>query len=199
MTKAKVTKELLERAIASERRAVRKIVAILTPIFQWRIGRILLRSGEGTRPDMEDLCQDTFVALLAENGRIARSWEPTRGLSFENFAGLIAEQGAIEFVRKKRERLLADDLDERLEPALDSSRTPERLVASTELFEVVRRVLREELSELGRQLLDLLFVEQREVAEVCALLDMKPDAVYAWRSRLGRRIEEIAASVGGAE
>ncbi len=201
MAKAKVTTELLERAIAREPQAVRALVAILTPIFQVRIGRVLLRSGDGARRDMEDLCQDTFVALLDDDGRLARSWKPTGGLSFENFSGLIAEQKGIEFVRKRKEELLPHDdgPGEGLEPALDSSRTPERIVASTELFEVVLRVLREELSELGRKLLDLLFVEQREVAEVSALLSMKEDAVYAWRSRLGRRIEEIAAAMGGAE
>ncbi|MBK9258246.1 MAG: sigma-70 family RNA polymerase sigma factor [Polyangiaceae bacterium] len=199
MCKARVTRALLERAIAREPQAVREFVAVLEPIFRVRIGRVLLRAGDASRRDIEDLCQDTFVSLLRDGGRLARSWDPTRG-SFENFSALIAKQRAIEELRKRREELLHDDGQcDVSEPALDSSRMPERIAASREMLRKVFDILRAELSEHGSRLFQLLFVEDREVTEVCALMNMQKDAVYAWRSRLGRRIEEIAATMGGAE
>ena len=200
MTKGKVTKELLERAIAGEPQAVRTFVAILEPIFRVRIGRVLLLAGDASLRDVDDLCQDTFVSLLVNDGKLARSWIPSGGLSFENYSGLIAKQRTIAHLRKKREELShEDELCELLEPSIDSSRGPERLVETQEFRWKVFAVLLDELSVDGRKLFELLFIDECEVEEVCALMEMEPDAVYARRSRLRRRIKEIASTMGGSE
>ncbi len=195
--KVKVTRELLDRAISSrEPRAVRQLVAILTPIFVVRIGRVLLSNGDGSCRDIDDLCQDTFVALFQNDGRLVRLWDPARGLSFENYSGLVAKQCAIERLRKRTELLFDDDgLWEELEP--DSSRMLECLVADREMFEKVLDRLKVELSDLGRTLLELLFVQWLEVPEVCTRLKMEAPTVYQWRSRLLRHIEEIASELRG--
>ena len=199
MAKAKITLQLLERAIARDSAAVAQFVAILTPIFMYRIGRVLLRSRLASRAEIQDLCQDTFVALLIDDGRLARSWDPTRGLSFEGFSGLVAEQGALAFLRKRREELIGGDgAPDELEPATDSSRSPERLAMSRQLVARVYDVLTAELSDQGNRVFALLFLEEREVDEVCRIMQMKKSAVYQWRSRLAFRIHEIAQALGGA-
>lgn len=200
MTKEKVTKELVERAIARNPLAVRALVAILEPIFRVRIGRVLLLAGDASGRDVDDLCQDTFVTLLKDDGKLARSWNPSRGLSFENYSGLMAKQQAIEHLRKKREELLrGDEPCELIEPPIDSSREPGRLVEAQELRWKVFAALLNELSHLGREMFELLFIDEGEVEEICTRKEMEPDAVYAWRHRLGQRMKDIAATMGGAE
>ncbi|HRI68545.1 MAG TPA: sigma factor [Polyangium sp.] len=194
-----ITAELLERTIARDPRAVREFVAVLTPIFWARIGRVLVANGNASRNDAADLCQDTFVALLQDDCRLVRSWDPARS-SFENFSGLIAEQRAIEKMRKRKEEILDEETPwEDLGLGVDSSRAPDRLASSREIVRKSFDTLNDELSELGRKLLELLFVEEREVTDVCDLLKMEKEAVYAWRSRLGRRLQQIAATIGGGE
>lgn len=39
---------------------------------------------------------------------------------------------------------------------------------------------------------ELLVIEVRSVEDVCAITNLTPDAVYAWRSRLARMAREIA-------
>jgi RNA polymerase sigma-70 factor (ECF subfamily) len=200
MTTTKVTRELLTRVIAREPKAMREFVRLLEPVFRVRIAKVLLAAGDASRRDVEDLCQDTFVALLVDDGRLARLWDPASGLSFENYAGLKARHLAIDYVRKKRDVLWLDDEPcESLEPKVDSCLSPERVVVTNDFLSKVFEKLRAELSEFGRKILELLFVENREVAEVCRIMGMTAESVYAWRSRLGRRIEEIAAAMGAAE
>lgn len=199
MAKAMITPELLERAIAREPRAVREFVAILTPIFWWRIGRVLLADRGASRQDTADLCQDTFVALLQDDGRLVRAWDPARGSSFENFSGRIAEQRALRYLTRTREEFHDAASCDDLEPVVDSSRTPDRIAASRDLLRKVFDILRKDLSDLGRNMFELLFVEERTVAEVCILMKMEADAVYAWRSRLARCIQQIINTMGGAE
>ena len=199
MTKTKVTEELLVRACAWEPRAVEKFVEILEPVCRARINRVLLRAGDASRRDVDDLCQVTWMALLMNGGRLARKWSLKKGLSFENYAGLKAEHLTKDFVRRKREVLWREDEPcTSLEPWLDSSHAPDRVIETRDFIMKVVEVLQSELSEPAREVCWLLFVERCEVDEVCVKMKMKPDAVYAWRSRLGRRIEEIAATMGDA-
>lgn len=201
MPKPKITAELLQRVIAREQAAWNEFFGIMTPIFHARIVRVLRRQ---TRPEIVmELCQDTYVALLDNDGRLAKTWLPTGGESFENFAGRVAQQRALEYLRKERRRreefLLDNDGNECVEPMTDSSRNPYRLVASQELTEIIFEKAQSRLDKVGQTMLQLLFVEERSVSEVCIIRNMNAAAVYKWRSRIGRLLEEIAHEVGGGE
>jgi RNA polymerase sigma factor (sigma-70 family) len=197
MARVKITAELVEHAIAGDTGAVHKLIQALTPLFMYRIGRVLFRNGFRSRHLLEDACQDTFVALLVDDGRLLRAWDPLRGMSFENYSGLIAKRIALNYVRQMKDRVFDDEqIYGHLEPAADSSKTPERLAMSRQMLERIFEVLKTEQSALGQRLFELLFIEARDPEEVCAIMSMKKGAVYVWRSRLGLRIEEIAATLG---
>ena len=68
------------------------------------------------------------------------------------------------------------------------------LMLSRELGDRVYLGLRAELTPLGATLFQRLFVDESDVESVCASLNMSRDAVYAWRSRLSRRIRELVAA-----
>ena len=157
---------------------------------------MLFRCGYRSFDDVDDISQETFVALLEKDGRLVRSWDPDRA-SFETYSGHIAAQRAIDYVRRRRELLFDDDAPpESMELAIDSSRNPDRLAASRELQEKTLARLWDELHEQGRRMFELIIVEEREVDDICTQTNMERSAVYAWRSRLKRRIQEIAAAIG---
>src|SRR5262245_29160958 len=90
--------QLLRRALGGDETALSALVARLTPVIQARVARCLLRragaAGSRLRQDVKDLVQEVFVALFEGRGRILLGWDPRRGLSLDNFVGLVAERQA---------------------------------------------------------------------------------------------------------
>ena len=84
---------------------------------------------------------------------------------------------------------------EDLDAAAESERGPERIAASKEALAAVLEALRARLSDQGLAMFQWLYVEERSVDEVCALAETSESAVYAWRSRLGKLVRQIAGEV----
>ena len=55
--------------------------------------------------------------------------------------------------------------------------------------------LRERLSPQGFWLFQLLYVEERSVEETCGAAGLTADAVYAWRSRIGKLARQVRDEV----
>lgn len=195
---------LVQRALAGDQTALTRLVAGLTPVVQARVARALLArrsrlgSGRDVRQEVEDLSQDVFLALFARQGHILRSWQAERGLSLENFVGLVAERQVVSFLRSgkrnpwKEDPVPAEDLDM---TAPESG--PEEVTASREQLSLLLERLREKLSPLGHQLFLLLFVQEMSVPETMAESGLSADAVYAWRSRLRRVAQQLLAELSG--
>lgn len=193
----------IRQALAGDDAALRRLVAELTPVIQSRVARGLLRwrtgaaSGRDVRQEVEDLTQEIFLELFADDGKVLRSWQPERGLALANFVGLVAERQTASVLRSgrrspwKEDPTLAEDLDG-LHGAADES-GPEEITASREQLRYLWRRLSEELSPQGRQLFDLLFVDELPLPEVVARTKLSADAVYAWRSRLRKLCRRLLA------
>lgn len=199
--------DLLRRALAGNRTALNRIVAVLTPVIQARVARTLLArrwrlaGGCTVRQDVEDLTQDVFLALFARDARVLRSWQPERGLSLESFVGLVAERLVLSFLRSPRRNpwkedpsFFEDDLDVQ---APESG--PEEVAANREHLALLLDRLRDELSPLGWWLFVLLFVKELSVLEVQAATGLSADAVYQWRSRLRGRVRKLLAEMSENE
>lgn len=191
----------VQSAAAGDRGAVGRLVRTLTPVIQARVARSLLRHRVGAashrsiRQEVEDLTQEIFLLLFAEDGRVLLTWEPERGLALVNFVGLIAERRTASLLRSGRrspwpdETSLAEDHDFAAEES-----GPEEIAASRQQLEQLLRRLSEELSPLGRHLFDLLFVRDLPLEEIVAATGMTRDAVYAWRSRLRRLARRLVSA-----
>jgi RNA polymerase sigma factor (sigma-70 family) len=183
-------------ALAGGEPALSSLVSRLTPIIQARATRCLLRcgraSGERARQEMKDLVQQVFLALFEGGGKILASWEPERGLSLNNFVGLVTERQVLSILRSgkrdpwKEDPTMVEELDR---PSPEAG--PERLAASREQLEQLLERLREALSPLGWQLFDLLYLQERSVTEVEQATGLSAAAVYAWRSRLRRLAQDL--------
>ena len=200
------TADLVRRALASDPAALNKLVAVLTPVIQARVIRTLLArrhrlaGGRVVRQDVEDRSQDVFLALFSREARVLRDWKPGRGLSLQNFVGLVAERQVLSFLRSRRRNYSWKEdpilTEEELEMESPES-GPEEIVASRELLSLLLDRLREELSPLGRQMFELLFVQELSQAEVEAASSLSADAVYAWRSRLRRLAGKLWDEISG--
>jgi len=199
--KVKVTSDLLVRVLAREEKATREFVHIVGPILHVSLARLFLRrgfDGQTSRDQAREACQEVYrVFLLEDRGSRARKWDPDRG-SFEHYIGLFANDFISGKLRKTTEVPLPGAGDT-TEIIVDDRSTTDEIVGSREIVSKVVHRLLEELEELGREMFQLLFVEHREVDEVCEQMGMTHDAVYQWRSRLVRRMRAIALDLEGAE
>lgn len=188
----------LQRALDGNETALGHLVKVLTPIIQARVVRVLVRrsqqaAGRAIRNEVEDLTQEVFLALLEQDGRTLRSWNPSLGLSLENFVGLVAERLTNTILKTgKRSPWSMDptadeDLDTIMPPQSDME---ERLVHKDTLTKVVGR-LEQELSPLGRQIFELAWIEQRSPEDISRCLGISVEAVYKWRSRIVQRCKKI--------
>jgi RNA polymerase sigma-70 factor (ECF subfamily) len=205
---AEDTSGLVREALAGDRDALTRLVAVLTPVIQARVARTLrarrshLGADRNGRQEVEDLTQEIFLSLFAREGHVLRSWQAERGLSLENFVGLVAERQVISFLRSGRRNprqevpTPAHDESHEIEVAAPDS-GPEEIAASREHLAVLLDRLREEVSPLGRRLFDLLFVQELSLPEVRAASGLSADAVYAWRSRLRRVARKLWSELSG--
>jgi RNA polymerase sigma-70 factor (ECF subfamily) len=181
---------------------MRDLIEALLPHVRLRIAKVVRRSGSGgdrglKSPEIEDLCQEVLLELFGDDARVLRAWDPSRGLLLPSFAQLIAERVARTRLRQwNRAPAPVGPLEGAAEDcAMDSVEQPDRRVATQNRLERVVRQLEAELSPRGLSLFHALFVECRQLDVICADFALRPDAVYAWRSRLGKRVQAILAAL----
>jgi RNA polymerase sigma-70 factor (ECF subfamily) len=194
---------LVAAALEGDRKALSLLVDRLTPVIQARAAHWLLRQrGARTRSirqEVEDLTQEVFLSVFAQDGKILRSWEPERGLTLEKFIGLVAERQVVSILRTHKRNPWTEDptLSEDMDATLPSAMPTERVVASRDALDQLFERLKLELSPLAWRLFDLVFLQELSVEEVMAATAMSADAVYAWRSRLSRLARKRYAELEG--
>lgn len=196
---SEASRALVERALQGDKKAARVLVGMLTPAIQARTTRVLLCRLARTRDirqEVLDLTQQVFVHLFENEGRALLQWDPERGLSLQNYVGLIAEQQAAALFRSQRKNpWRADAVDPSTLEHASATENPEQLFASKELAARVLDASMEALSDVGRHVFDLVFVQGLSVEDVCARTGLTASAVYAWRSRLGKLVESLAVTL----
>jgi RNA polymerase sigma factor (sigma-70 family) len=192
----------VSQALAGDTAALARLIRLSTPVIQARVARGLLlwrqggNAGRDVRQEVEDLTQEVFLVLFADDGRVLRSWQPERGLTLAGFVGLVAERQVASILRSGRRSPWRDDptLPARLDEIADGQ-GPEALVASREQMRRLLDRLTEELSPLGRQLFQLLFLDELAIDDAARQTGLSPEALYAWRSRLRRLCRRLLAEM----
>ena len=177
-----------------DRRAVAAFVRVMTPIVQARAAKAMRGfavEGSRARQELEDMVQDTFLALFANESKLLRGWDPDRGLSFQNFVGLIAYRLALSKLRTQKSNPFNADptMDEELEQGQEPEPAFDTALAQRDLMVKVVARVRAKLSPLGLSLFTALIIEEREIEDVMMEESMSRDALYAWRSRLLKAIK----------
>jgi RNA polymerase sigma factor (sigma-70 family) len=178
-------------ALAGANDALSDLMRETTPVIHARVARALLRRpesrGRDIRQDVADLTQEVFVALFNADGKALRAWDPTRGLSFANFVGLLAQRRVSSLLRTRQGALWNEELDPDAageEPATDTA--PDADAGSRELLARLLEELESTLSARGMELFHRLYVAQEPVEDVCAQTGLSANAVHQWRRRLGQ-------------
>src|SRR5581483_4281601 len=139
---------MIRAALEGDPQATRTLVDRLAPVVQSRVTRGLLRrspssGGRDVRQEVEDFTQEVFLSLFRDGGRALRAWDPARGLSLENFVGLLAQHQVASILRTGKSSPWVDlpTEAETLERAATASPGPEQQVATREMWESLQSQL----------------------------------------------------------
>ena len=179
------------------------LVAELVPTVQSRVARALTRRrqqarGRDLRQELEDMVQEVFASLFAHKGRALRSWDAARGLSLRAYIGFLAEREVARIMRVGKRNPWKEDptLDETLIFLTGSDgRGVESRLESRDFLRRLADRLRERLSPRGRQYFELMYVENRPIQEVAEATGSSAQALYAWRNRLVKLLQELRSEL----
>lgn len=190
--------ELVRAAVAREPARVRELVRRLTPEVQGAVAGVLLRAGGGRagsiRREVEDLTQDVFLALFEKHGAALSRWDPQAGMSLNGFVRLAARRSTISILRSKVRNPFQhrpqDPSD--FEAAASPDAAVEVALTSRQALLRLLDALRARLSPLGLEMFCRLFAWEQGVDVVCQETGLGVEAVYQWRSRLRKLVQQIA-------
>jgi DNA-directed RNA polymerase specialized sigma24 family protein len=193
--------ELYNAALTQEPAAVRRFVVRITPLVQARVARTLLKyrgaSSMDTAQEVKDMLQEVLLVLFAHDARVLKAWDEERGLSLENFIGLVSERETISMLRSgKRSAWRETSTDETtLFEAASVHNHTEASLLSADMLKVLLQQMHLHTSPLGFAVFRMMFVEERSVEDICTQLSMSDDAVYAWKSRLVKQAKKLAQTL----
>lgn len=195
---------LVERAFAGRRDALRALTLRLLPVVQARVGVFFAR--RRGRPvgaaDAADLVQDVWLALVAEQGRLLRAYDPSRGMSLEGYVGLLCRRELWKATQRqaseKRGGGSADaDLDA-VRPPADDAPTPEQQAVQRDLVDALWRHLDGELPARGRLVLRYLYADGLPAGEAAELMRVNTQVVYNWQHKIRTLARAWMAAQQGA-
>lgn len=191
---------VIEQALNGERTAIESLVNDLTPVIQNKVARVMLSTLSGQsvdiRQEVQDMTQDVLTLIFSDGGKLLRSWAPEKGASLPHFIAVVTERRTLNKVKTlgRRSRFFQDAIEPD-ESAASRSSEPEGQAISSQLLLRMTQKLAPQLSDVGEKMFDYLFLQGLSVTEICDKAKMSEDAVYAWRSRLRKKlkvcIEEI--------
>lgn len=182
---------LVQAALAGAAGIQRQLAERLLDTIQREVVFVLRRMAVAQRRDphqeVRDLVQEVLIALFERECRELRRWEPKRGRSLNSFVRLVTRRKVARILGQKKGNPWADQPvdphtieSERADP--EANTILRRLEERDELSAVLD-TLYAHMSPRDLELFDLLFVQERDPAEVALTLDMTRGAVNAWRYR----------------
>lgn len=172
----------LERVRRRDEAAARELVAALYPLVAK-----LVHAHLPQRDDPEDLAQEVFMKIFTR-------LEQFRGqVPFEHWVSCVAVSTCIDRLRaqKRRPSVRWSDLSEAERAVVESTSVEEGSAPhDAGAFEILQKLLAA-LAPAERMLINLLEMEQKSIAEVCAITGWNSGVVRIRAFRARRKLKEL--------
>ncbi len=161
----------------------------LDPYIRARAGRSAFAGAAGGH-GVDDLVQDVWVKLLADDAKLLRGWDPKRA-TLPGYVNLIAGQSVVQTLRR--------DTAQRRRPeggftgpnsqAPAAAPNPEQRAGDREALSGLWTHLERQLPTQGALVLRMLYVDRREPKVISQALDMPLPTVHGWRFKIKKLAE----------
>ncbi len=174
--------EALLASALEGRRGMQQLAGRLGPFIRARVLR--MTRSEPARAD--DLMQEVWAHLLAEDARALRAWNPARA-SLPGYVNLlcsrvVAKSFRAEGAQKRRPRGGLTLLEGGTHPT--GTPAPDRVAQDRERLDALWTHLQASLGPMGRLVLSMLFVDNRPPKEIAAALGLSVATVNGWRHKI---------------
>lgn len=191
---------LLAGCLDGRRSALAAFVERFARLVHHSVAGTLRRSrGEVDARRIEDLCQDVFVALLADDCRRLRLYRGDRGCSLASWVRVIAVRTTLNRLRRDRPLVSLDG--ERAPRLADPGPDPLDVMlarADRDRFEALI-ALAEQLSDRDRLLLEMYYLRGMKAPAIAAALRVDRSVIYVRKNRLLGRLRKAAEAAGMME
>jgi RNA polymerase sigma-70 factor (ECF subfamily) len=178
---------LIHAALEGDRWAAIELSRRVGPAIRARVLRITRGRPTGA-VDLEDMVQEVWGRLLANDGRRLRAFDPGRGVSLPGFISLIAGQAVAEIIEaqhaQKRRAPGGTTTIEDARGVAASSPSADRLVGDRTELAALWAHLEAHLPPRGVLVMHLLFVDRLSPADIVARTHMKRATVDSWKFKI---------------
>lgn len=186
---------LVRAAVGRQPAAVRELIRRLTPEVQSAVAGVLLRGGGASvRRELEDLTQEVFVALFDKRGATLLRWDPAAGMGLEGFVRLAARRLVISILRSRVRNPFRHQLQDPadFEQAAAPEAGADQALTSRQTLLRLLEALKTHLTPQGLEMFCRLFAWEQSTELVCQETGLGVEAVYQWRSRLRKIVQQLA-------
>lgn len=175
----------LQRVIRGDPQSVREFIRDFGPVFRATVRRRVVGQW---RQQEEDLLQEIFSGVFAQDARILRTWDGQKGRSLKAFLQVFAEQRTLDWLRRKH-REAREELTEEsaLIRKLDAAQDRHQREAPAWLEPLLTR-FRQEYDLEDQRIAELSYIDDLSVREIASILKLSEDAVYQRRHRMKNRL-----------
>lgn len=187
---------LIDACADGDRDAQTALMRRLLPVLKHQVAAVTRRAstrGSGFRREVQDVVQDIFVELLRDGAKELRRWDPSRGLTLEGFARLVARRFATRRIMGRKPEPADPTEPALLEATFGGSTT--NTVEHRDELDVILEGLYAQMTPRDEELFRRLFLEEQSPATVTAQMDITPAALKKWRSRLYQKARDVAQKV----
>ncbi len=141
------------------------------------------------REEVEDICNEVFVHLLADDCRAMRRLH--RPASLNAWLVTVARNLTVDCLRKRGSRLRLEDATAH-EPVAPHEPAPDQTVMAQEQQSAVGTKMAE-LPALDRLILELYYLHSLKYAEIASMLGMNPNTVASRVRRAKEKLRKLLA------
>jgi len=194
--KADPTMDLLRACIRGDSDARRRLVDEYSGIVCYGVTVIFQQFGRPCkREEIEDLCQDVFLALFDQDARKLRQYQGRNGCSLASWIRVVANRLAIDRLRREGRTVSLDDPENAeswkiRETRPDAKPGPEPQAEARERAERVRQMIAQ-LPSKDQLFVQLFYYQGLPIEEVASTIGITTNAAYVRKMRLHDKLRKI--------
>ncbi|WP_428267133.1 RNA polymerase sigma factor [Haliangium sp.] len=145
--------------------------------------------------ELEEIYADVLMALIRDDARKIRMYDPTRGAKLSSWIGMIAVNTAHDFLRSVGRRPMLDRIDGTPECYAESERTPLDMLLEKERWDHFNGLLCE-FSDKDRTFLQLFYGQGLDAGQVADEMAISVKTVYTKKHKIRRHLRDRIERVG---
>ncbi len=190
-------RELLAHVLRSEDRGWTELVRRFRALIYRCITKVTAKyASRLATADVDEVFAEVLMQLLRDDMHKLRLYDPARGTKLGSWIGMIAVNGAYDFLRTVGRRPFLDRLDGVLDPHEASDRTPLDMLLEKERWDQLNELLHD-FSDKDRTFLALYYGRGLSTEEVAEEMQISLKTVYSKKHKIRNHLLRCLENLQG--